>query len=72
MLEPPDDIESWDDEEDNFFGEFGACLFPTHCVMPGEHYTSECCTWMEMARIWEAATKSCQGEMEDLTEDVAR
>lgn len=72
MLEPPDDIDSWDDEEEGLLGEFGTCLFPSLCVMPGEHFTSECCTWMEMARLWEAATESCQSEVERQKKEQGR
>jgi hypothetical protein len=53
VLEPPDDIDSWEDEEPEHF----ACLFPRFCVMPGPHFESECLTWMDMERLWDAAIK---------------
>lgn len=58
MLEPPDDIQDWEEDEDGRgLGRFGECLFPGLCVMPSDHFPAECCTWMEMERLWNEAMR---------------
>jgi hypothetical protein len=47
----------WEDDGSDSGDETPGCLFPGRCIMPGEHFTSECATPEMMEEIEQTREK---------------